>query len=243
MNSVERFSELMCCGTVEQWRDKLFSIGSGLGYDKTLVAIFPDRDTPVRIEHAFLYHSYSSEWLNKYDDEKMYLVDPTVIHCATRSTPLIWSPEVFSEPKQRVLYEEASSYGLGSGVTLPIHGANGEFGILCFVSDCRPDKQFDRKVQSGLAALSCLRDFILESAGAFMKSRLPKADVPRISNRELECLKWAAMGKSSWEIGRILSCAEATVNFHFTNIRRKLNSRSRQQAVVKAIKMDLIHPL
>ncbi len=243
MTSVDQFSELLCCDTVAQWRDKLFSIGSEMGYEKTLVAIFPDRDTPVRIEYAFLHHSYPAAWLNKYDSQKLYLVDPTVTHCATKSTPLVWSPEIFSERRQRNLYEEANSYGLRSGVTLPIHGANGEFGIVCFVSDRKPEKQFDRHVRANLAALCCLRDFVLESAGGFMKpGSSQKADDLRISSRELECLKWAAEGKSSWEIGRILSCAEATVNFHFTNIRRKLNSKSRQQAVVKAIKLGLIYP-
>lgn len=242
MTSVDQFSELLCCDTVAQWRDKLFSIGLELGYEKTLVAIFPDRDTPVTAKHAFLHHSYSPAWLTRYDHEEMHRVDPTFGHCATKSTPLIWSPRIFSEPKQRNLYEEATGYGLRSGVTLPIHGANGEFGIVCFVSDCRPDKNFDRHVHASLAALCCLRDFVLESAGSFMKLGSPKADEVRISSRELECLRWAAEGKSSWEIGRILNCAEATVNFHFTNIRRKLNSKSRQQAVVKAIKLGLIYP-
>jgi len=40
----------------------------------------------------------------------------------------------------------------------------------------------------------------------------------------------------------LLNCSEATVNFHFSNIRRKFNTNSRQQAVVKAIHMGLINP-
>ena len=63
-----------------------------------------------------------------------------------------------------------------------------------------------------------------------------------ITRRELECLKWSAAGKSSWEIGQILNCSEATVNFHFSNLRRKFNTSTRQQAVIKAISMGLIHP-
>jgi len=40
----------------------------------------------------------------------------------------------------------------------------------------------------------------------------------------------------------MLGCAESTINFHFGNIRRKFNTTSRRQAVVKAIKLGLIHP-
>ncbi len=240
MKSIERFAELMTCSSLAEWREELFSIGADLGYDKILVAILPHRDIPLKVEHAFLHHSYPPAWLAKYDSEGMALVDPTVAHCASKSIPLIWTPEVFSGRRQKELYEEASSYGLRSGVSLPIHGAGGELGILSLVSGCLPGKQFTEHVLSGLAAISCFRDFLFESSKKFVVSSSPTLAQVRMTDRELECLKWAAAGKSSWEIGQILNCSEPTVNFHFTNIRRKLNSKSRQQAMVKAIGLGLI---
>jgi LuxR family quorum-sensing transcriptional regulator LasR len=39
-----------------------------------------------------------------------------------------------------------------------------------------------------------------------------------------------------------MNCAEATVNFHFANARRKFKVSTRQQAIVKAIRLGLIHP-
>jgi DNA-binding CsgD family transcriptional regulator len=35
-----------------------------------------------------------------------------------------------------------------------------------------------------------------------------------LSNREIEVLKWAALGKTSWEMSMILEISERTVNFH-----------------------------
>jgi LuxR family quorum-sensing transcriptional regulator LasR len=81
---------------------------------------------------------------------------------------------------------------------------------------------------------------LLSPSVSFMKFALLHEELADISNRELECLKWCAEGKSSWEIGKILNCSEATVNFHFVNIRRKFSSNSRQQAVIKAIRLGLI---
>ncbi|MGI4849462.1 MAG: helix-turn-helix transcriptional regulator, partial [Janthinobacterium lividum] len=49
-------------------------------------------------------------------------------------------------------------------------------------------------------------------------------------------------GKTSWETSQIISCSEPTVNFHIGNVNRKLNVRTRQEAISKAIKLRLIMP-
>jgi LuxR family quorum-sensing transcriptional regulator LasR len=242
MICTERYADLIECNSVLAWRDRVFAHAQELGYERTLLAIITDRSAPLESDSAFLHNNYSSAWLEKYNDEKMGYVDPTIAHCLGKVTPLIWSPGVFSERRQKELYEEASSYGIRSGVTLPMHGASGELGILNLVSDAPLGRSPDRHAVSNLPELSYFRDFIFESSLKFAKAGLPQQQAAKMTNRELECLKWGAAGKSSWEIGRILNCSEATVNFHFGNIRFKLDSRTRQQAVVKAIRLGLIAP-
>lgn len=63
----------------------------------------------------------------------------------------------------------------------------------------------------------------------------------KLTNREKEVLQWSAAGKSSWEIGQIVSCTEAGVNYHFCNIRRKFGVRSRWIAMAMALEQGLIH--
>ncbi len=242
MKCIERFADLMDFTSLDVWRSRVFALGEELGYEQTMLAILPNRNTPVESEFSFQHSNYSPIWLNRYDDEKMGYIDPTVAHTMTKSTPLIWSSEVFREGRQTEMYEEARSHGIRSGVTFPIHGVYGELGILNCVSDTALATNSYRHFESTLPELSCLRDFIFESSIKFMKGILPQRNGANITNRELECLKWAAAGKSSWEMGQILNCSEATVNFHFCNIRRKLDSQSRQHAVVKAIRLGLISP-
>jgi len=55
-----------------------------------------------------------------------------------------------------------------------------------------------------------------------------------LTARELECLHWAAMGKTSWEIGMILGVTERTVNFHIQIASHKLQVRGRQAAITAA---------
>ena len=62
----------------------------------------------------------------------------------------------------------------------------------------------------------------------------------KLTPRERQVIEWAGRGKSSWEIARILDCSEATVNFHFSNIRRKFAVTTRSAALLKALEQGLI---
>ena len=63
---------------------------------------------------------------------------------------------------------------------------------------------------------------------------------PALSAREIDCLHWAASGKSNPEIASILTVSPNTIRFHMKNAYRKLNAPSRLLAVDKARAMGLI---
>ena len=56
-----------------------------------------------------------------------------------------------------------------------------------------------------------------------------------LTKREIECLYWASLGKTSWEIGSILGFTERTANFHIGNACSKMNVRTRQAAIAVAL--------
>lgn len=62
----------------------------------------------------------------------------------------------------------------------------------------------------------------------------------QLTAKETQTLMWCFKGKTSWEIARIQNCSESTVNFHFSNIRRKFAVRSRSAALLKAIEAGAI---
>jgi DNA-binding CsgD family transcriptional regulator len=57
-----------------------------------------------------------------------------------------------------------------------------------------------------------------------------------LTPRERECLKWAAVGKSEWEISQILGISEHTSEKHLLNAKSKLGAVNRVQAVAEAIR-------
>ena len=63
-----------------------------------------------------------------------------------------------------------------------------------------------------------------------------------LTEREQECLLWAAEGKTGWEIANIVSISERTVTFHLQNAAQKLGVVNRQQAISRALSMRLIEP-
>jgi DNA-binding NarL/FixJ family response regulator len=84
---------------------------------------------------------------------------------------------------------------------------------------------------------------------AILKGRLKKIRLThshaadyRLTEREIEVLKWAARGKTSEEIATIMEIKERTVNFHLDRARQRLGVATRIQAAVKAAVAGLFEP-
>jgi LuxR family quorum-sensing transcriptional regulator LasR len=240
MVEFDQLLQLMKSEDPDAWSEILFSLARERGFGQVLYGMVSSRH--AKLENAFLRSNYSPEWRERYDADRLAYVDPTVSHCLASSVPIVWRPSIFCAPAQRELYEEACGYGIRSGVTLPIHGPNGEFGLISFASDAAPCAVTDRDLGHHLPMLALIRDYAFQSASSFCGATPPSETPPRLTRRELEVLGWAMEGKSSWEISKIISCSEATINFHMANVRQKFNVNTRQQAVVKAIALGLIIP-
>jgi DNA-binding NarL/FixJ family response regulator len=63
-----------------------------------------------------------------------------------------------------------------------------------------------------------------------------------LTDREIECLTWAARGKTSTEIAQIIGSTKRNVDFHIETACRKLNVSTRIQAAVKAASGGIIQP-
>lgn len=241
MKTIEYFADLATHGSMDAWRDQLFQFGVSLGYQHATLAIFPSHETPFETASAFLHSTLPEEYFSLYDREKMGEIDPILEHCVSRQTPLAWSAGTFTSDRQRQLYAEACRHGARSGIALPYHGPNGEFGLLSFATNSKFTEKVRLDAMRDIPELACFRDYIMEVFSGFMKkpAAISRGDI-ELTAREIECMKWCASGKSSWDIARLMNCTEATVNYHFTNIRRKFGASSRRMAIIKAIRMGFI---
>lgn len=219
---------------------RLEAAAQGLGFDKVTFAVI--LRPKVCIADAYLHSNYPSHWQQRYISNNLRTHDPTVEYCfKSSSSPFIWTPQSFRTPKQKALYEEAASFGLKVGVTLPIRGVSGEIGMLTCVCDENPSPSLLQDIKQRLTSLSLLRDVAFDSLHQYLHVRVASTrEVPNLTTRELECLKWMCAGKSSWEIGCILGISEAGVNFHISNLRIKFGVNRRNGVVIKAIRLGLL---
>ena len=65
-------------------------------------------------------------------------------------------------------------------------------------------------------------------------------DVPNLTPREVESLRWTMEGKTAWEVGNILGISERTAVLHVNNAMHKLGCINKHQAVLKALRLGLI---
>ena len=61
-----------------------------------------------------------------------------------------------------------------------------------------------------------------------------------VSPREADCMRWVLKGKSDTEIGLILEISHTTVKFHIERVKKKLDVKTRTQAVATLVSLGYL---
>lgn len=119
------------------------------------------------------------------------------------------------------------------GYCVPAQVPNKRRGLVVYY------KKLERpKARYPELAMESLELFERDLAVDFDESE--QGGVQSLSVSERSCLVWCACGKTSGEIGTILSLSEHTVNHYFTIAGQKLGTNNRVHTVARAIKLGLI---
>jgi DNA-binding CsgD family transcriptional regulator len=136
---------------------------------------------------------------------------------------------------------EARDFGLNSGVSFPLHTAQGDSAMLTFASDQSPGREKGR-IQRVLPVGQLFTAYLHEAVRRIFDSEDIALSQVGLTVREKECLLWATEGKTAWETSQILNISERTVTFHLQNVQGKLGVNNRQQAVARAVALGIIEP-
>lgn len=189
-------------------------------------------------------NGYPGEWRERYTTNGYMVVDPTVLHCATHLTPISWDqigPQEDESDRVRQFMGEAREFGLKSGVSFPIHSAQGEFAMLNLASS-KSHVQAKPSILEAMPHASLFSAYLHEAVRRVFDHQVLSLSRVHLTDREKQCLLWSAEGKTNWETSHILGVSERTVVFHLQNAVDKLNAVSRQQAVARAVALGLITP-
>ena len=128
-----------------------------------------------------------------------------------------------------------------AAIVVPVHLPFAQVGAVSFIP-LQSDKydlteEFERH---GQLLGQYARTFISSYTRVMCRNPLlPSGST--LSKREVEVLRWAAIGKTDNEIGTIMSRSRATIRFHIGNASNKLNCVNRSQTIFKATQLGYIN--
>jgi DNA-binding CsgD family transcriptional regulator len=218
-------------------------IVNGFGFDSFLYAMAtssqPDRDGKCHV-----WTTLPHEWVQAYEKNAYIEIDPRVNCCWDRNTPLVWdSANLRSTSNVCKFLDHAAQYGVRSGVVVSFRDTSGgRFGVM-FNSNISPisaHRLAHTDAVSGALMVFSARFHDWFYANVVTHGAPPVHRGAPLSPRERQCLKMAAHGMTSADIGFKLGITERTVNFHFSNIISKLDVLNRKEAIGKALSQSII---
>lgn len=208
-----------------------------------------DKSTPVDLDGNLLardifgWDDSEGVW---WRNSSLALDSPLTMACRVESEPFWVNLEGF---RARLPNPALDLLDLGNfaaraltraAIVVPVHMQFGQIGAVSFVP-LDPEKTDLAEDFSRWGEIFGIygRSFVVTYAHAMALSQ-PIANAPKLSRYEVECLRWAAIGKTDSEISIITSRCRATIRYHLKNAADKLDAVNRSQTVFKAAQLGYL---
>ena len=173
--------------------------------------------------------SFSSKDLEHYDRMNWQSRDPQLQLAARIGPEIIWLRDDWRE-QHGEYHEYLVEAGLQSGITIPLTQPGGRLAAMTMVGPNTrhlPDLAPAARIiaHTAQARLAALGNTAVNGLGR-------RAQFRELSQTQREVLHWAAMGKTNSEIGMILGQTRRGIDYHMSEIMRKLAVERRVQAIV-----------
>jgi DNA-binding CsgD family transcriptional regulator len=201
-----------------------------------LVARFPANEQQ-RFAERLVVSNWPTDLVRSYDALNLFHLSRLAISTGMTKLPVQGDSALLapSEGESTAAGEAvalAQSHGLAASTAFLLHSTTADPYLMVF-SGTRP--------RLGRTELSDLHFAALQLFEALEKTFVSAAaGREKLSTREVECLRWAAAGKSSDEIAIILGISVYTVSSYFKSATRKLKAVNRMQAIACALRLRLI---
>ena len=182
---------------------------------------------------AIRLHNYPLQWVDYFDEEKLGPSDP--VHRASHLTSVgfAWSKlsqMIHLTPRDRMVLEAANINGIGDGFTVPAHVPGESNGSCSFAT-----RTGQPVLQEHLPIAQLVGAFAFEAARRVWRMRAGPSPTPHLTDRQRDCVVWAARGKSDWEIAQILGISRETVIQHLKQARERYGVTKRTMLAVSTL--------
>lgn len=201
-----------------------------------LVSRFPANEQQ-RFAERLLVSNWPTDLVRKYDAMNIFHVSRLAIDTGMTKLPVqgdsaLLASADWESAQAREAIALAESYGLAATTAFLLHSTTSDPYLMVFSGKRTPlaRPELTELHFTALQLFECLeKTFVAVTAGR-----------EKLSSREVECLRWAAAGKSSDEIAIILGISVYTVSSYFKSVTRKLQAVNRMQAIAIALRLRLI---
>jgi len=172
--------------------------------------------------------------------------DPMHHRAMQEATPVLWRDWVSHYPNY---FAAARKFGLVTGVTHSVYGPLGDHSSISFMKGVG-GIEAEREIANALSECQLIACYAHRTVARAIangpdtgnpRAPLP-GSAPTLTERERECLTWVATGRTAAQVATTLSLSEATIIYHLSKARRKLEAANSRHAVSKAISLKLIAP-
>ena len=225
----DRFAEsVRSCTDLQRLRSLVEDATRELGFQ--FYALLDHRSLSGPGAAALRIDNYPSEWAAEIISLGYAADDPVHLASCRTNVAFAWSELgrlIKLEPRHCRILARSRHFGLGPGVTIPAN-VPGEPSASCSFAvragSELPSAQIHCAALIGAHALWAARRF------------RPAATRPHLSRRELQCLRLVALGKTDWEIARILGLSQHTAHQYVKRARAAYDTVSRTQLVVYGLR-------
>jgi len=166
--------------------------------------------------------------------------DPVLRRLKRLSAPFVYDQSTYVNEEAGDLWEMQALFGYKTGIAMALHLPGGKHFVMGVDRD-QPLPGDDALVTRMMADLQLLAVHAQETAVRLLVPQTLEVQyLPRLTDRELDILKWTAEGKSAWAVGQILNISEHNVKYHIKRVLIKLGVGSKHQAAAKAKSLGLI---
>jgi len=166
--------------------------------------------------------------------------DPVMRRLKRLSAPFVYDQSMYVSEEAGDLWEMQALFGYKTGIAMALHLPGGKHFVMGVDRD-QPLPGDDALVTRMMADLQLLAVHAQETAVRLLVPQSVEVQyLPRLTDREIEILKWTSEGKSAWAVGQILNISEHNVKYHIKRILMKLAVGSKHQAAAKAKSLGLL---
>ncbi|MGC2594097.1 MAG: autoinducer binding domain-containing protein [Xanthobacteraceae bacterium] len=184
-------------------------------------------------QNRFFFVDWPADWLDFYQNNGFVEHDILPIEARRRVRPF-WYSEAISRlklsAKQKELYEAGAAYGWTDVFGVPIHGPGSLQGLVTMAA-----RQELKLSLADCAVLKAMARAVWERCRTAEGFGMSDARPVQLSPREIECLQWAAAGKSDADIAVLVGIKPATAHFHIERAKKRFGVRTRVEAVAVGV--------